>query len=213
MANENTEANNTLSTSLAGIDINNLYNVIDRENIHGLNLAVPEHAKDIIKPWNERESTEKFSDSGVDDQMMIHVPFTENVRLRSILLKLGKIGKGEFAPRHLRIYANHNTIVDFAEADSTNPQLNISLLEGETGVTEYPLRVAAFTSVHSVSLFFNESVGDETTRIYYIGFKGDARSNKQAINSLLDVPAPNTGDARVIDRLTEKAAGQQTTTR
>ncbi|KXN82022.1 hypothetical protein AN958_03300, partial [Leucoagaricus sp. SymC.cos] len=159
------------------------------------------------------ESTEKFADSGVDGQMIIHVPFTENVRLRSIVLKLGKIGRGELAPRHLRIYANHNTIVDFAEADSTNPQLNISLLEGETGVTEYPLRVAAFTSVHSVSLFFNESVGDETTRIYYIGFKGDARSNKQAINSLLDVPVPNTGDARLIDRLTEKAAGQQTTAR
>jgi len=57
-------------------------------------------------------------------------------------------------PRHLRIYANHPTIVDFADAETTKPQLNISLLEGETGVTEYPLRVAAFTSINSLSLFF-----------------------------------------------------------
>jgi hypothetical protein len=63
-------------------------------------------------------------------------------------------GRGEFAPRHLRIYANHNTIVDFADAESTKPQLDISLLEGETAVVEYPLHVAAFASVHSVSLFF-----------------------------------------------------------
>jgi len=66
---------------------------------------VPEYAKDLIKPWNEREGTEKYADSGVDDQvssvfdifiltqlnmqMIIHIPFTENVRLRSVLLKIG----------------------------------------------------------------------------------------------------------------------------
>jgi len=65
-----------------------------------------------------------------------------------------EIGRGEVTPRHLRIYANHPTIVDFADAETTKPQLNISLLEGETGVTEYPLRVAAFTSINSLSLFF-----------------------------------------------------------
>lgn len=64
------------------------------------------------------------------------------------------IGRGELAPRHLRIYANHNTIVDFSDAEDTKPQLDIPLLEGETGVIEYPLRVAAFASVHSLSLFF-----------------------------------------------------------
>ena len=63
-------------------------------------------------------------------------------------------GRGEVAPRHLRVYANHNTIVDFAEAESATPQLNISLLEGETGVTEYPLRTPAFANVHSLSLYF-----------------------------------------------------------
>ena len=99
----------------------------------------------------------------------------QNVRIRSVLLKLGELeqffcfdiqlmiyillihpGRGSTTPRHLRIYANHSTIVDFAEADSgsVKPHLNISLLEGETGVVEYPLRVAAFTSVHALSLFF-----------------------------------------------------------
>lgn len=77
--------------------------------MHGLNLDVPEHAKDIIKPWTDREDTTLFADSGVDDQvrqesrhvyrlpstnrvqMIIHVPFSENVRVRSIVLKLGKL--------------------------------------------------------------------------------------------------------------------------
>jgi len=58
-------------------------------SVHGLNLAIPENAKELIKPWNDRESTDKYADSGVDDQIIIHIPFTENVRLRSIILKLG----------------------------------------------------------------------------------------------------------------------------
>ena len=38
--------------------------------------------------------------------------------------------------------------------ENTKPHLNISLLEGDTGAVEYPLRVAAFTSVHALSLYF-----------------------------------------------------------
>lgn len=124
------------------------------------------------------------------EQMIIHIPFTENVRLRSMLLKLGGVqslsmiiiahhdtstGRGELTPRHLRIYANHNTIVDFADAESTKPQLNISLLEGETGVVEYPLHVAAFASVHSLSLFFVSVV-----RVFLLQGSHLGRTNRRA---------------------------------
>jgi hypothetical protein len=37
--------------------------------VNGLNLTIPEDAKELIKPWDMRESTEKFVDSGVDDQV------------------------------------------------------------------------------------------------------------------------------------------------
>lgn len=123
------------------------------------------------------------------------------------------IGRGELAPRHLRIYANHPTIVDFTDAEATKPHLNISLLEGETGVVEYPLRVAAFASITSLSLFFNESVGEEISRIYYIGFKGDMRSPRRDVNSKLEVPASNAADAPLVDKVSEKTGGQRTTAR
>lgn len=63
-------------------------------------------------------------------------------------------GRGESTPRRLRIYANHPTIIDFADAEETKPQLELSLLEGEVSATEYPLRVAAFASINTLSLFF-----------------------------------------------------------
>ncbi|KII87580.1 hypothetical protein PLICRDRAFT_176377 [Plicaturopsis crispa FD-325 SS-3] len=210
MSSSNHSDINSIASQLEGTDIANLYSVIDKDNVHGLNLAVPEDAKAIIKPWNERDDTSKFADSGVDDQIIIHVPFTQNVRIRSILIKLGR---GEFTPRHLRVYANHPDIVDFADAEHTKPQLNISLLEGETGVMEYPLRVAAFTSINTLSLFFRDSVGEELSRIYYLGFKGDVRSPQKDPNTKLDIPAANAADAPLVDRVSEKSGGQQTTAR
>jgi len=139
------------SNSDAVPDFANLFGLIDKQNIYGLNLSVPESVKEIFKPWDERDDTTKFAESGVDDQLIIHVPFLESVRIKSILLK---IGRGESAPQQLNIYANHHTIVDFADAESMTPQSGISLRTGETGVVEYPLRVATLASVTSLSLFF-----------------------------------------------------------
>lgn len=78
----------------------------------------------------------------------------DQLSLRNVLSSRILVGRGESTPRHLRIYANHSNIIDFADAETTRPQLNISLLEGEVGVIEYPLRVAAFASINSLSLFF-----------------------------------------------------------
>lgn len=64
------------------------------------------------------------------------------------------VGRGELAPRHLRIYANHATIVDFEDAEVTKPQLNVTLQEGEVGVIEYPLNTPAFANIHSLSVLF-----------------------------------------------------------
>ncbi|KAH9939468.1 galactose-binding domain-like protein [Amylocystis lapponica] len=202
-------SHNSVSSQLAGSDVGNLYGAIDKTNVHGLNLTVPEDAQAVIKPWDERDDISKFAESGVDDQIIIHVPFTQNVRVKSVLLKLGR---GEVAPRRLRIYANHPNIVDFAEAEDVPPHLNISLLEGEIGVTEYPMRTATFANIHSLSLFFSEAAGGESLTIYYIGFKGDSRAQRKEASQKLEVPAANAADAPV-DRLAEKSAGQQTTAR
>ncbi|KAF9528696.1 galactose-binding domain-like protein [Crepidotus variabilis] len=211
MASNNSETSeNSLASELAGGDISNLYRFIDKDNVHGLNLTVPEHAKEVIKPWDRRDDNTIFLESNVDDQLMIHVPFVENVRVKSIILKLGR---GEVAPRHLRVWANKSTIIDFSDVDSIKPQLSISLLEGETGVIEYPMRVAAFASIHSLSLLFDDALGGDQTRLYFIGFKGDTRSVKREINSRLEVPAPNAADASISDRVSNRVGGQQTTAR
>jgi hypothetical protein len=65
-----------------------------------------------------------------------------------------KLGRGEATPRRLRVFANHANIIDFSEAEDARPAVDIALQEGQTVVTEYPLRVASFASIHSLSLLF-----------------------------------------------------------
>lgn len=96
---------------------------------------------------------------------------------------------------------------------------------------EYPLRAASFTNVHSLSLHFvstfpllhnshnliyslqGEAVGEEMSRIYFIGFKGDTRTVRKEGSNKLEVPAANAADASLVDRVKERAAGQQSTAR
>lgn len=59
----------------------------------------------------------------------------------------------------------------------------------------------------------NESLGGDVSRIYYIGFKGDTKEQRSAAESKLDIRAANAADAPLVDRVTEKTAGQQTTAR
>jgi len=125
-------SSNSLAASLEGTDLSNLFRVIDRDKsahrhlflsciqthtperrVHGLNLTVPEDAKEVIKPWDERDDTVRYLESNVDDQvrravsfrnkklliliffkkkkkqLMLHIPFVETVRIKSIVLKLG----------------------------------------------------------------------------------------------------------------------------
>ena len=170
------------------------------------------------------------------------------MRIKSVLLKLGTCalvfppecvvltralaGRGDTTPRRLRLYANHANIIDFSEVDDVQPSLNISLLEGEIGVTEYPLRMAAFSSINTLSLFFvrdppkfvlchhpvftslsvqSHSVGEESTRIYYIGFKGETRITRKEGSSKLEIPAANAADSSLTDTLREKGAAPQPT--
>ena len=50
-------------------------------------------------------------------------------------------------------------------------------------------------------------------RLYFIGFKGDSRSQRKEGTQKLEIPAEVAPGAKLIDRLQEKTGGQQTTAR
>ena len=79
-----------------GTDGANLYAYVHRERVWGTNVAPPEDARRVIKPWDQRLSRDEYAGSGVDDQMIINVPFAVPVRVKAVILNTGS---GDFAPR------------------------------------------------------------------------------------------------------------------
>lgn len=41
------------------------------------------------------------------------------------------------------------------------------------GSIEYPTKIVTFSSVYHLTLYFPGNFGDDTTRIYYLGLRGD----------------------------------------
>lgn len=146
----------------------NLFAYIDRDRVWGLNVEPPEAAKDAIKPWDQRHSLDTYTESSVDDQLIITIPFICPVRVQSILLH---VGRGDLAPtvrslcmltQRCVAYVNLPDGLDFehaAMADgrvgppaSGRPQADFALLPGATDVTTYPVSVLRFSHTTSMSL-------------------------------------------------------------
>ncbi|KAJ7366440.1 DUF1000-domain-containing protein [Mycena albidolilacea] len=151
------------STDLGPKD--NLFSRIDRDNVVALNALSPGPA--VIKPWHERLDEEKSVESDADDQMIIRIPFTGSVKLRSLLLKTGPTDQ---TPLKVVLFANESSL-DFQDISDKTPTQEFTVAQGRE-VGEYALRTAKFSNVSSISLFFPEAQGADTTKIYYVGFLG-----------------------------------------
>jgi len=199
----------TIMTEMDGIDTENLYTSIYKFKVHGLGLTKPEDAQEIIKSWGDKDDTTHSAKSIVDDQMIIHIPFIQNVHITTLLLKHAG---GEHAPTRLQMYANRPDIVGFDEAENMPSHLDIALESG-VEMIPYPIRSAKLASVHSLSLFFRDAEGGERVEVYYIGFRGRVLDQRREGTQKLEIPAANAPDAKIVDRLAEKSGGQQTTAR
>lgn len=112
--------NSVASDLLASGDTASLFGSIDIDRVHGLNLSVPEDAKAIIKPWDQQNDDQRWAESGVDDQIIIHVPFVENVKLKSVVLKLGPFSSTIFP------FAAHSCIRQRGSSTDTVTRLSES---------------------------------------------------------------------------------------
>ncbi|EGG02019.1 uncharacterized protein MELLADRAFT_91584 [Melampsora larici-populina 98AG31] len=144
-----------------------LYSKIDRDQITSCNLDPENPAKNCIKPWSDRMDDTMFSESDTDQQMIIRIPFTGSVKLRSILIR----GiPGDFAPTQLK-FGKTCTPTQVLEIPTTDE------------LVEFPVRVAKFSSVSVLSLFIDGNPSGSKTRVYFLGFKGEfsALSRKPVI--------------------------------
>ncbi|AYO41564.1 PITH domain-containing protein [Malassezia restricta CBS 7877] len=183
----------------------NLYAYIDHDRVWGVNIEPPESAKKACKPWDERQSLETWIESGVDDQMILHVPFTCPVCIESILLYPGR---SDLSVRRCAAFVNRPNGIDFDDAlavldgrlgpaSTGRAQADFALLPGATDVTAYPVSVSRFSHTSSVSLLLLDSLAHTSSRMYYVGFIGKALDPRSDTLHRHDVPAETSATHKV----------------
>jgi len=174
---------------------NHIYSQIDFSAIRCLNEARAGSAAAIIqKTWTQRLDSEPELVSDCDEQLLLTVPFTGQVRLHAIIIRTSN---SDSAPLTMHLHKNRDDL-DFEDA-ATSPVQSISLAQsGE--VQEIPVKRPLFSNVSSLSLFFEDNWGqgdEDTTRLTYLGFKGEwMKLNKEPVVVLYEAAA-NPKDHKV----------------
>ena len=142
-----------------------LYRFVNELGLRALNATDSDHLKRVLRPENEKLDDSKFIESDDDDQLILIIPFTGSVRLRKIVI----MAVGETCPLEVQIFKNHEIGFD----TDLKPTQTIKLGEDPEGELELPVLAPKFNDCRTLSLFFPESVGGDTTKILYIGLFGD----------------------------------------
>ncbi|KAF2129204.1 DUF1000-domain-containing protein [Dothidotthia symphoricarpi CBS 119687] len=154
------------------------------------------------KPWTERLSTAPELVSSADEQLLMIVPFTGQVRLHSILIRAST---SPSCPKTLKLFLNADGGFDFDTA-SDKPATQELCVSQTNDVQEIPVRRVLFNTTRSLGLFFEDNWSDgeeDETRITYLGFKGDfLRLNKEPVSVLYEAAA-NPSDHKLAQGIGE----------
>lgn len=148
-----------------------LYTQIDTEALQCLNEANPGSIKKIFKPHDSRFDQTLYTESDADEQLIIHIPFVSSVKLKSIAI-LGF--NDSSAPAKMKAFINRED-VDFDSVESIHCTQEWDLVETvpRDQMPEYPTRMAKFSNVRNLTLYFPSNYGHDTSKIAYIGLKGE----------------------------------------
>ncbi|KAJ9582831.1 hypothetical protein L9F63_022827 [Diploptera punctata] len=179
-----------------------LYSKIDIGNLECLNEKVEGSGKSVFKPWEDRLDFEKFVESDVDEELLFNIPFTGNVKLKGIIIVGGEM---DSHPSKLKMFKNrpHMTFDDVGICADQEFDLH----PDATGTIEYSTRVVKFSSVYHLSLYFPRNFGNETTKIYYIGLRGEySEAHRHGVTICTYESRPNVADHKtnVFDSVTRE---------
>ncbi|KAJ7542106.1 hypothetical protein O6H91_10G090100 [Diphasiastrum complanatum] len=170
-----------------------LYKHIDLPKVWALNEAVEGSAKSVFKSWEQRlnDQTGYLESNYGDPELIIFIPFTTDVKIKSISVIGGTDGT---SPRKMRAFINREDI-DFSNARDLSPVQEWELSENFRGELEYQTRYARFQGIANLTLHFPVNCGGETTRIHYIGLRGEATQIKRdTVATIIYEAMPNPSE-------------------
>lgn len=170
-----------------------LYKHIDLPRVWALNEAIEGSAKNVFKSWELRldDSNAYLESNEGDPELLLFIPFTTDVKIKSISIIGGEEGR---SPSKMRAFINREDL-DFSIVGAMSPVQEWELAENFQGELEYQTRYAKFQGVASLILHFPENFGGETTRVSFIGLQGEATQIKRdAITNVVYEALPNPAE-------------------
>lgn len=116
------------------------------------------------------------SNSDIDHQLLITIPFTEKVNLRKLIITAEvKEGSEESGPKDIKLFANQN--LDFDDADSMKALQTIALDADNLKGSPVDLKFVKFQNVTSLTIFVDSNQDDsDVTVINAVTIIGKPRS-------------------------------------
>mmetsp|Transcript_2899 Transcript_2899/g.3312 ORF Transcript_2899/g.3312 Transcript_2899/m.3312 type:complete len:228 (+) Transcript_2899:163-846(+) len=157
-----------------------LYQWIDRDKVSCLNEKQSGMAKNIIKSWEKRKEYLPILESEEDDaELLLHIPFTAAVKLRSFCFVGGDNGQ---SPHKVKFFVNRDDI-DFDIAREMRPTQEFELHEDFDASIWVPVIAGKFNNITSLTIFIgeNQKGDDDSTVISYLGLKGEGTQIRRAV--------------------------------
>uniref|UniRef100_A0A915CUB6 PITH domain-containing protein n=1 Tax=Ditylenchus dipsaci TaxID=166011 RepID=A0A915CUB6_9BILA len=176
----------------------NLNNFIIKEKVVCLNESTEGSGVRVFKSWDERNDRTSFVDSDVDEELLFYIPFKGHVKVSGITL-MGDLGDSH--PSNVQVFKDKDNM-SFDEVSKTRPIQEMQLKQDDSAQIDYPLIASKFASVSSLSLYFNSNFGADSTRIYYIGIRGEYERDfrdKVVIATYETRPVPDDHKAGIPD--------------
>lgn len=149
-----------------------LHAYMDLEHIQLLNAKRPSPALQVIRETFQAAS-EAAIVSDADPQLLIKIPFTGLVKIKSILLHTASDSS---SPAELRAFINQPDM-DFGAAESKTPTQQWSMVQPASLASgepiEYTTKAFKFANVSHLTLYVPGNFGASATRISYIGVFGE----------------------------------------
>ncbi|KAF0981147.1 hypothetical protein FDP41_012935 [Naegleria fowleri] len=170
-----------------------LFPYIDKIHVRCMNEHKQDACQSIIRPYNERKSTNGYLESAVDSELLLIVPFTVSVNIKSFQI-IG--GDPMTCPDKVKIFKN-NELLDIDSASQKKADQELDLTYDAEGTYDFLLKTSKFANVQSLTLFFPSNFSGENTRITYIGFKGEYSDYKRRAVQAIYEAAPQVTDHKV----------------
>jgi len=148
-----------------------LLEYVDFRSVECLNQQ-PAHAIENALKQGYREDQGLYLESDTDEQLLIHIPFNQAVKLTSLVIKSTDAeGKG---PKNIKLFKN-NPSLGFSEAENQPAVQEFDLSEKDLEGQSLTLRFTKFQQLNTLSIFISSNQGDEdTTRIQKIAIFGQS---------------------------------------